>query len=314
MIIDYNFFGFEFGGCIWDTPICTDRIDELEMREGVYDEAFINLDVTLPSDTVKPTNWSLTTIMDAKFTGDLDAGSVNADGFKVTQIQLYRTVVGSTTWEAVAQFGFDPEYNVYDYVDRYAQNGVEYQYAIVPIAGNVQGDRLISDTVLSEFEGIFLTDSRENRALEYDIELGEIAYNTNSSVNQPINSPYPIVVFGNSKYRTGNLSVLTLSEDTINGNGINKFAEQVVRQEWINFVNNGRAKVLRMDNGLTMLVVTQNPKITHKEGMLRDLASISFDYVEIGELDFNMLVKNDLIPAVYLQKMTYDDDGGIISG
>jgi hypothetical protein len=316
VIIGYNFFGFEFGGCVWDTPVCTDMLDELQLNEGVYDEAYINLDTNIVDNTDKPTNWTLTTIMDAKFTGDLDAGSVGADGFKITHIQMLRSIVGTYNWDAVAQFEYNEDYNVYDYVDRYVQNGAVYQYAVIPVANEVLGDKLISDPIKAEYEGIFLTDKKENRRFEYDITLGDINYNTLSSLNQPINSKFPIVVFGNSKYRSGHLSVLPLSRETIAlaGNGLDKLAEQVNRQEWIDFINNGKAKVLRMDNGVLMLVVTQNAVASHKEGdLLRDLATISFDFVEIGEVNFNNLLKNDLIPTAYLQKSTFDDNGGIIS-
>lgn len=316
MIIGYNFFSLE-EGCVWDTPVCTDMLDELELGQGTYDEAFIDLNTNVANNTAKPTVWTVTTIIDSKFTGDLDGGSIGADGFKVTKIQLYRSIYGTNKWDAIGQFDYNEDFNVYDYVDRYTQNGALYQYAIVPVANEIIGDKMASDPVQALYEGIFITDKNENRRLEYDISLGEIVYNNNSALNQPINSPFPIVTFGNSKYRSGNLSVLPLSKETVElyGQGVDKFAEQVTRQEWIEFLNNGRAKVLRMDNGLSMLIVTQNVRATHKDGdILRDLASLSFDYVEIGDINFAMMIKNDLIPAGYASKMTYDDNGGIISG
>lgn len=316
MIIGYDFFGLDYGGCVWDTPICTDHMDELQLNEGIYDEAYVDLNMNIANDNVKPVNWTLTTIMDAKFTGDLDAGSVNADGFKVTKMLLYRTIAGTGKWTAIAQFDYDEAYNVYGYVDRFAQNGVEYEYAIVPVANEIMGDKLISDAVTVEYEGMFLTDKRENRKLEYDITLGDITHNTLSSVNQPISGKYPVIVFGNAKYRSGNMSVLPLSDETVDmgGAGVDKFAEQVNRQEWLEFLNNGKAKVLRMDNGTLMMIVTHNAKASHKGGLLRDLASLSFDYIEVGDIEFNSLMKNDLISPADQHRLTYDDNGGIISG
>jgi hypothetical protein len=316
VIIGYNFIGYEHGGSVWDTPIATDMLDELELGEGTYDEVYVNLDVTTPDNTSKPTIWTISTIMDSKFTGDLDGGSIGAEGFKITSIQLYRSVFGTGKWDAVGQFKYDEEYNLYDYVDRYVQNGSVYQYAISPVANEVQGDKLISDRIEVSYEGIFITDKNENRKLEYDISLGDVVNNTSSALNQPINSAYPIVTFGKSRYRSGNLSVLPLSKETVAlaGSGVNKLAEQINRQEWLDFLNNGRGKVLRMDNGVLMLIVTQNAVSSHKEGLLKDLANLSFDYVEIGEINFGNMMKNDLIPSGYASKMTYDDFGGVISG
>lgn len=316
MIIGYNFFGLE-EGTVYDTPICTDMIDELQMGQGIYDEVYVDLNTDTPNNTSKPTIWTLTTIMDSKFTGDLDGGSIGAEGFTVTKIQLYRSVYGTGKWDAIGIFDYNEDFNVYDYVDRYTQNGVSYQYAIVPMANEVLGDRLVSDVVDSSYEGIFITDRKENRKLEYDIQLGDITYNNNSALNQPINNAYPIVTFGKSKYRSGKLSVLPLSRETIAmaGGDIDKFAEQLNRQEWLDFLNSGKAKVLRLDNGVLMLIVTQNAVASHKDGdILRSLASIGFDFVEVGDLSFNMLVKNDLIPSAYAQKTTFNDFGGIVSG
>lgn len=316
MIIGYNFFGLE-EGTVWDTPVCTDMLDELQIGEGTYDEVFIDLNTSITNEPAKPTLWSLTTIMDSKFTGDLDAGSIGAEGFKVNKIQLQRSIAGTGKWDAIGLFDYNEEFNVYNYIDRYVQNGADYQYGIAPVANEIIGDRIVSTPITAQFEGIFITDKNENRRLEYDISLGDVAYNTNSALNQPINSPYPIVTFGQSRYRSGQLTVLPLSDETVAlaGSGIDKLAEQINRQEWLDFLNNGRAKVLRMDSGVIMLVVTQNARVSHKQGdILRHLASISFDYTEIGDINFDMLTKNNLIPIGYGTTMTYDENGGIVIG
>jgi hypothetical protein len=317
VIIDYNFFGLE-EGTVFDTPICTDMLDELQLNEGTYDEAYIDLSKNIVDDNVKPTSWGFTTIMDAKFTSDLDAGSIGMDGFKVTHIMLYRSVYGTSKWDAIGIFEYDEDYNVYDYVDRYTQNGIMYQYAIVPVANEVLGEKTVSQPIESSYEGIFITDRKENRRLEFDITMGEVVYNTNSALNQPINSGYPIVTFGQSKYRSSSLSVLPLSRETIAlaGAGIDKFAEQVNRQEWVDFLNNGKAKVLRMDNGVLMLIVTHNVTQTHKEGdLLRPLASLQFDYTEIGEITFDTMMSTDLLStSAFERKTTFNENGAVVSG
>ncbi|MEH7207625.1 hypothetical protein V7094_15505 [Priestia megaterium] len=315
MIVGYNFFGFE-EGAIFDTPICTEMIDELRLNEGTYDEVYVDLDTSVSDVPSKPSSWSIQTIMDAKFTGDLDAGSLGADGFKVTRVQLYRTVYGTESWELVTEFDYDEAYNMYNFTDRYVQNGVTYQYAIVPVANEVMGERLVSDTVDVSYHGIFLTDRKENKRLEFDITLGDISHNTNSSVNEPLNGQFPIVVFGNSNYRSGNLSVLPISDATKNlyGAGIDKMQEQINRTSWLDFLNNCKAKVLRIDSGVLMLVVTMNAKETHMDGdNLRDLATLSFDYTEIGKLTHEMMQNNDLLATTDRGKFTFNDYGEVTS-
>lgn len=319
MIVGYDFFGYGdegTNGAIFDTPICTEMLDELRLNEGTYDEVYVDLNTSVTDTPEKPSSWSIQTIMDAKFENDLDAGSLGADGFKVTHIQLYRTVYGTENWELITEFDFDQDYNMYNFTDRYVQNGVTYQYAIVPVANEVMGEKLVSDTVDVSYHGIFLTDRKENKRLEFDITLGDISHNTNSSVNESLNGQFPIVVFGNTNYRSGNLSVLPVSEATKNlyGGGIDKMQEQINRTSWLDFLNNGKAKVLRIDSGVLMLVVTMNAKETHMDGdNLRDLASISFDYTEIGKLTHEMMQNNDLLATADRGKFTFNDYGEVTS-
>ena len=316
MIIGHNFFNHDLDGCIWDTAICTDMLDEAILHEGTYDELFIDLDTKISNHTAQPSHWQLTTIVDAKFRGNLDGGSIGADGFKITDILLYRSIVGTEKWSPIAQFKYDSEYNMYDYVDRYVQNGVTYQYGICPVANEIIGDTLRSDEIAVKYEGMFLTNKNENRKFKYDVSLGDVQYNTSSATIQPINGKYPMVVFGNMNYRSGNISVLPLAKSTEEamGNSINGLDEQVNRQKWLDLINNGRAKILRMDSGVLMLIKTDGASLSHKEGRLTDLASVSFNYTEVGDIRFDTLVRNDLIPSVYLSKMTFDEDGGIIYG
>lgn len=316
MIIGYNMFGYEHGGSVWDTPVCTDMMDELIVSEGTYDHIRVDLNTSIPNTTVINENWDITTVLNAGFNGDLDAGSIGAEGFTVTDIMMYRTVSGSDKWEPLTDFAYDPDYNLYEYIDRYVQNGTTYQYAIVPVANNVQGDMLKSDDETVRYEGIFLTDKNDNKRLEFDIELGDITHNTSSAVLNPIDSVYPMIVTNQMRYRTGTLTTLPLSKATVamHGADVDGLAEQLNRERWIDFLTNGKAKVLRMDSGVSILVQTSNPVESHKEGRLRDLASISFDYTEFGKLNFDNMEKNDLVASPILSKTTFNDDGGIING
>lgn len=310
MIIGYDFYSLE-EGCVYDTPVCTEDIDELELGQGVYDHVYVTLDVKTDDSVNKPTKWTTQTVMDAKFQGNLEAGSITSEGFKVTHILLYRTVFGLNEWDAIGRFKYDENMNYYSYTDRYVKNETVYQYAIVPVSNHILGDRLESDLVKASYDGIFITDRLRNRRLEYDVDLGEVMHNTNMSIANPVNGRYPIVTFGNSNYRTGTLSVLPLSNQTISlyGQGIDATAEQVNRDAWMEFINNGKAKVLRLSNGVIMLIATHETSLYHRQE-LNDLADLSFSYVEIGELNFKSLVDNDLISDAYGTKLVYDDYGG----
>ena len=314
MILGYNVFGYEWEGLVWDTPIPTEAIDTLRVFEGTYDGIYIDLDTDLESNQDKIEDWRIKTILNAEFKGNLDAGSISADGFRITHVQIVRSVLGSGEWETVSVHEYNDEYNVYSFVDRYVPNGLTYEYAICPIANEIVGERLVAEPIVVDYEGIMLTDSDNNFRLEFDTQLGEITYNNDMSVLKPINSPYPITTYGNSKYRSGSITTLPLSDNTLDGQGVNDLAEQVYRQKIINFLNNGKAKALRMDNGNIMLIQTGNVKVNHKEGNLVGLASISFDYAEMGEMNFQNQLDNGLVSGSHLSKNTFDEVGGVVRG
>jgi hypothetical protein len=169
-----------------------------------------------------------------------------------------------------------------------------------------------SEAIFAQYKGIYLTDKTQNKKLEYDIDLGDITHNDDSATIQPLNGRFPITVFGDANYRSGHLSVLPLSKSTQNmyGSGVDKAAEQAERQSWIDFLTNHKAKVLRMDNGVLMLVTTKGLIESHKQqDMLRDLASLGFDYTEIGNVDFDNLSTNGLISDATVSKYSYDENG-----
>lgn len=314
MIIGYNFYGFDLEGTVWDTPIPTEMIDRMRLFEGVYDKVYIDLDTDIPPTNDRFEGWDVKTIINADFKGNLDAGTIGAEGFRITHVQIMRSVLGSGKWETVSVHEYNLDYNVYQFVDRYVPNGVTYEYAIAPIANEIIGEKLIAEPVEVDYDGILITDSENNFKLQFDTELGSIQFNTNQAITQPLNSTYPILTVGSTSYRTGTIETLPISPINIENNGdyVDSLAESIYRQRIVNFLNNGKAKVMRIDNGELILIMASNVKQTHLEGALQGLAKISFDYVEIEEVNFKNQLNNGLVNGSHLSKITFDEFGGVV--
>lgn len=312
MIIGYNIFGADLDGLVFDTPVPTEGMNDLILNEGVYDNIFIDLNTDINEQNVKYVGWTVKTILNADFKGDLDAGSLDGGGFKVTHIQVMRSVLGSGEWEVVSVYDYNEEYNMYSFEDRYVQNGVEYEYAIAPISNQVVGDKMITDSVLINYDGHMLTDNQNNFVMDYDLDFGEMTYSNTYAVMTPINSRYPITTHGKSNYRSGSVTFLPLTPATINSGDIDNMQEQLYRQKLINFLNNDKAKALRMENGDIILVNTGNVKITFRDGGMRGLADVSFDYTEMGEMSFANKVANGLTSSSHLSNATFDEWGNVI--
>lgn len=316
LIIGVDYYNYGFDQQFYDTPIPTSELDEVMMGAGMYDEVFISVDDTIDEKQEKPAQWTLKTIMDANFNNNLEAGSINGSGHKVTKLQCYRREYLSTdtSWQLVANFDYDSHYNLYTVIDRFIENEKTYEYSIVPLANDIMGDILIGPPVKSEFSGVFISDIDTNFAMNVDLSYSDLTYNTSMSQAVPLNGQFPIVSFGNANYRTGSISFLPLTPQQEFGyeSKIDAHAELLNRNNVINFLNNGKAKVIRRDDGDILVVATSNVKTAPKAEGLESISNVTFDFVEIGKLDYNTMEKGGLISSAGKSVYTYDDDGNIV--
>ena len=252
--------------------------------------------------------------MNAKFENDLEAGTLDADGHIVTKLQIYRRkYLEDKDWLIVGEIDYDIEYNVYTFIDRFAENESLYEYAIVPIAGSVIGDITISEPIKVSYDGVYISDLNNNFKLEIDLSKGAITHNTNMATYQPIGSQYPILSFGNQQYQSGTMAFLPLTEQQIvsGGKQINAKEEREYRNRVTNFLKNGSSKVIRTDSGEMMVVGVNNIQETPKDGWLQDLSEISFDFVEIGKINGETMVDAGLVGTPNKSKYTFDEFGNV---
>lgn len=316
MIIGVDYYGYGFDQMFFDTPIPTSELDEVTMGAGMYDELFVSVDEEIGQDQTVPDDWTLKTIMDADFNNSLEAGSIDGNGHVVTQIQCYRREYMSTEneWQLVAQFDYEKSYNLYTVVDRFIENHKVYQYAVVPLAREIMGKMLINkDPIHSEFNGTYISDIGANYPMNIDFQFSDMSYNTNMSTQVPLNGQFPIVSYGNANYRTGTVSFLPLTPQQIFGytNRIDAHEELLNRQKVIDFLNNGKAKVIRRDDGDVIVCATTGVKTSPKSESIDTISTVSFDFTEIGKLDYNTMVKAGMIATAGKSVYTYDDAGDI---
>lgn len=315
MIIDYNFFGYKKHGNVWDTAIPTSHIDEVVVGAGIYDEIFVSVDTAITEENVKPGSWQLKTIMNPKFESDLEAGSIGNDGHEIKHIQIYRKeFLKDDPWMMIGQFEYTSDYNVYSFTDRLTENGKRYIYGLVPVSKDVVGQITESEPILVDYNGVFLTDANRNYQMEVDFEMGQIDHNNNVSVSNPLNGRYPIVTYGNQDYKTGTINFLPLTDIQIRTGGtrIDGQSEREYQDGVLKFLKNGSAKVIRNDNGNMIVVAVHNVSETSRNGNLIDLNDLSFQFTEIGELDFQTLSKGGLIGTANGSRYTFDENGNII--
>lgn len=314
MIIGFDFFGKGLNGNAWDTAIPTSQLDNLYINEGIYDEMYMSLDTTIPKDNKKD-DWSLKTIINPEFQNDLEAGTIDANGHVVSRLQLYRREFSSNAdWILIGDTSYEHKFNVYSFIDNTAENGRSYEYAIAPMSNEIMGELNVSDRHQIEYSGIFISDSENNFRIEFDFEQGDVTHNRNVSEILPLNGKYPVVVVGNQDYRTSQINFLPLSQKQISKGGtkVNGRDEMNVRSRITSFLNNGKSKILRNDNGDIMIIATHGTTTSTKDISLPDIQSVQFDYTEIGDIKNGYLANAGLVVDAVKATYTYNEFGDVV--
>ena len=297
MILGYSMFHGK-DNLVYKTNVYHPSYSKIELKNMTVDELYIDEDITIPYTIDKPDGWNYRTVIDSKFNNSLESGSVQANNFQIEKVRFQRRLTDEVEWQDVGEIEYKPDDQLlYEVIDKNIQNDFEYQYSILPITATVLGNRVVSDEIVSEFEGIFLSDKNNNYRLLYNIETDSMQHNISTAILEPLNSQYPIVIDGNLDYRSGGIKALFVSTETANRNDgkVTIRAEKLGRDRLMKFLKNRKPKVLRQPNGETMLVrVVDKPQEEYMNN-ITGIASVSFKFVEIGGMDSETLKANDIL-------------------
>lgn len=296
------FLGYDFlrdKYCWQPTPTDFTNINNIRIENGIYDHMNITKDVDFDYTTELPGKWNLQTQFDADFNGTITAGNVDYILAQISSIKVKRRVKGTFDWITLFTVPInkvsDVDFVRYDYI---AKNNETYEYAIVPVIGNTEGEYSIN-SVKSEFYGIFITDNKSSYKF-----LEGASYSGNERSNQtgifePYGSKYPVVI------KNGALSY---DKGTLTGTVITFDANQELDREGTierlkaieNFLTEPTGKILKDFNGNIWLVsITDNIPVTYYSEVGMGFAQVSFNWNEIGSAtDSGDLYYNNLIEDI----------------
>ena len=292
MFISLDFFGLD-EGAVFKTNIGHVNYNELQITGAVIDEIYVDEDVEIPITTDKPESWTYSTILNAKFQGNLEAGSLSANGSEIDLIKFQKRRWDELEWTDVGEVKYNEDGKViYELLDKFVANQQVYQYSLLPVTSSVLGGRVLSEEITVDFEGVFLSDKDNNYRLLYDLQFGDINHNTPSSVFETLNSKYPIVVYSNLDYTDFDVEATFVSASTSNGETerqVDTRMEKTERDNLLRWVKNHKPKIYRDVNGeLKLVTVVDNPQEKPMSGV-NGIAKISFKMVEIGSVDTESL-------------------------
>lgn len=296
------FLGYDFlrdKYCWQPTPTDFANINNIRIENGIYDHMNITKDVDFDYTTELHGEWNLQTQFDADFNGTITAGNIDYILAQISSIKVKRRVKGTFDWITLFTIPIskvsDVDFVRYDYI---AKNNETYEYAIVPVIGNTEGEYSIN-SIKSEFYGIFITDNKSSYKF-----LEGASYSGNERSNQtgifePYGSKYPVVIKnGALSYDKGTLTGTVITFDTNQELDREGTIERLKAIE--NFLTEPTGKILKDFNGNIWLVsITDNIPVTYYSEVGMGFAQVSFNWNEIGNAtDSGDLYYNNLIEDI----------------
>ena len=257
-----GFLGYNFcsdGNSLDPVPTSIDNITDTKISNGIFDHWYLTSDTSKPYPTTIPDQWDYDTIMDADFNGNVSAGNVDFTLSQITGFKIKRRVVGSFDWVTLIE---------------------------LPVATSEDLKLSFNDNLNSNFVNYdFICDLNTAYKFYAGVEYGEGTRVQKVGVFEPMGRKTPIVISNAlTNYETGSVTGTVLPSDYGQTSDYQPVAIVQERKQLLDFLTNGKAKVLKDWNGNSwLMIVVDTPSITYKSGSGMALANVGFNYVTLGD-------------------------------
>ena len=284
----FQFIGLDFfsdGDALANAPGQVDGITTIRLTNAIYGHFNVTRNTEIPETTTPPSEWDFDTIIDATFDGNLNAGNVDFVVEQLTSVKIKRRKRGEFEWLTIKTI---PVNSVEDlsfvFNDMLNQYGVEYEYAIVPVIEDTEGEYIIN-SVLSEFVGVFITDGTNIYKFLYEVGYNNNQRNQQIGTFEVLGNKYPVIVAnGELSYDTGSVTATIVNDDFSDTAQIDYEAIRDKKDALKDFLTNKKAKILKDWRGATWLVViSNNVSIGYLQGTGMGIPTVTFDWTQIGD-------------------------------
>lgn len=266
-------------------PTDANNLSTIDIWNGIYDNINITRNVKDAYSEELPTKWDYDTIFDANFEGDLNAGNIDASLEQITSVRIKRRIKGTFNWITLFDVPVstveDLKFEKYDFLN---QHSVEYEYAFVPMTNNIEGN-YITNTVMSELKGVFISDIKEIYGFYGNVSYGSTERANRVGVFEPYGSKYPVIVSnGDIDYESGSVQATVMTDEMVYENQFDEVDERILADNIARFLANKKAKILKDWNGnIWLITVTASPTKSYVQAMGNGLVIINFAWSEVGD-------------------------------
>ena len=283
VICGYNF--CKDGNTLDPSPISQTSYNSVKLENGIFSHWYVTNDVSQPYSSEIPTTWEYLTVMDANFNGTLEAGNLDDVASEIDGLKIKRRKVGEFDWVTLKYISVENLDNFsFVFNDNLNQSNVEYEYALVPVSGEIEGN-YITEKINSKFNGVFVCDIDTIYKFYAGVEYGTLDRVQKVGVFEPMGRKYPVVVSNALvNYETGSFEGTILPNDYDINHKLDNLAMVKEREDLLDFLTNKRAKILKDWNGnMWLMIVTDNLSVDFLSGSSMSLAKLNATWTEVGD-------------------------------
>lgn len=297
-IVGFNFLAD--GNTLDPISVNVNNATFLKIQNGIFNHINLTQNITEPMSTVIPTTWTSDTLMDCNFDGNISGGSLDNITQNVTSIKIKRRKIGEYNWITIKEIPINSiEDFTFAFNDTLVASGFNYEYAYVPIIGNMEGAYGINQ-IETNFRGVFICDIATAYRFRTGVEYGNTTTVQKVGTFEPFGKQYPVVVSnGNTQYDMGYFKGDILPDNFYQNNIIDRQAIVKERNNIINFLTNKKPKILKDYNGNCWLIcIIDKPTTIYNNNYGMGMISVQANWVEIGNCNSSSdLFAANLIPT-----------------
>ena len=176
----------------------------------------------------------------------------------------------------------------YDIVwrDNLAQSDIKYEYAVVPVSNRGEG-RYVSDSILTQFNGVFICEKDAIYKLYEGVAYGDSDRVQKVGVFEPYGRKYPVVTSNaQTNYDTGSLSGMILPDDYMKDGVINRHEVVDKKRRILDFLTDKKPKIIKdFNSNIWLCMITGSPTVTYSDTYGMGVVTINANWTEIGDFD-----------------------------
>lgn len=267
------------------TPLAPDTMEYFEIENGIFDEVYIDGDTNRTPTTEIP-EWGYSTILDAKFHGNILAGNVDFTLSSISDMLIKKRKKGSYKWTTIHKIPISTEEDFdFFYNDIVVASKTSYEYAAVPIVNGVEGTYQIIDVDVW-FEGAFIIDPTHGYQVIAEFKREQLTRGIPSTIIEPVNATYAYTnYYAKKKYDSFSISgiFVELDWDSCSFDLENGWK---YRKAFRDFISNQRSKIVKIYDG-QMYMMNVIDQITENYDSHPEAVVTTIPLVECGDIESN---------------------------